>query len=356
MNTMSHDTPADRVAGRGRPALDRWRLDLVLLDQPPAPPDYLVHGLVERGSVVLLAGDSGTGKSFIATDLAIAVAQGRPWLGREVKRGRALYVNGENSLRLTVRRLRAMGMHSSDTALRCLVRPPLVLSDRDHRDALRNEVERHRPDLLVLDSALSLAGIDVNDNPLVSEFLGWVRQLAEDYDLVAIVLHHEGKSHVSAGRSTAAAARAALGAMSWRGQADLHLAVELSREPRERTTTPEGDAVDRWRVRLQTPKEREFGDSDGVEDVVVESVRRDRTLLSIEVRSEAAAPRPKRPPTAQRIVAALKCGPLHRAELAEAVGLAEGGGGFKRAIAELIRQDRAIALDDGRIALAEVAR
>jgi hypothetical protein len=277
--------------------LDRWRLDLALLDQPPAPPDYLVDGLAERGSVILFTGDSGTAKSFIASDLCIAVVQGRPWLGRNVEQGRALYVGAENSLRLTVRRLRAMGLRSSDCGLSYICRAPLVLNDLAHRGALAEEVERVKPDVLVLDSALSLAGIDPNDNAAVAEFMAWIRQLAEDNDLVVIVLHHEAKSQVAAGRSTATAARAALGAMSWRGQADLHIAVELPKDPRERGTTADGDNVDRWRVRLRLPKEREFSDSESDdEDVVVESVRRDRTLLSMVVRSEQRKPRAARAP------------------------------------------------------------
>ena len=270
--------------------LDRWRLDLALLDKPPAPPDYLVDGLAERGSVILFTGDSGTAKSFIASDLCIAVVQGRPWLGRAVAQGRAVYVGAENSLRLTIRRLQAMGLHSSDVGFTYLCRAPLVLNDLAHRAALGEEVNRRKPDVLVLDSALSLAGIDPNDNAAVAEFMAWVRQLAESHDLVVIVLHHEAKSQVSAGRSTATAARAALGAMSWRGQADLHIAVELPREPRERATLPNGDSVDRWRVRLRLPKEREFSDSENDdEDVVVESVRRGPTLLSMVVRSERRA-------------------------------------------------------------------
>lgn len=340
-----------------RPDLNRWRPDLALLDQPPAPPDYLVDGLAERGSVILLTGDAGTAKSFISADLSIAIAQGRPWLGREVKRGRSLYVGAENSQRLTVRRLRALGLLSTDEGLCYLCRAPLVLNDQDHREALREEVERHRPDLLVLDSALSLAGIDPNDNGAVAEFMSWVRQLAEDHDLVVIVLHHESKSQVNAGRSTAAAARAALGAMSWRGQADLHVSVELPREPRERDTTPEGDAVDRWRVRLRLPKEREFSDSQGEEDVVVESIKRDRTLLSMEVRSESATPsRPRKPTATRRIIEALRGGPLTRSALAQVVELSETGGAFKGAVAGLLRESLIVTVDGERIALAELQR
>jgi KaiC/GvpD/RAD55 family RecA-like ATPase len=305
--------------------LDRWRLDLALLDEPATPPDYLVDGFAERGSVILLTGDAGTAKSFIACDLCIAVVQARPWLGRKVKRGRALYVGAENSKRLTVRRLRALGLRGSDTALRYVCRAPLVLSDLAHRSLIREEVEAHEPDVLVLDSALSLAGIDPNDNAAVAEFMAWVRQLAEDRDLVVIVLHHESKSQVSTGRSTAAAAKAALGAMSWRGQADLHIAVELPREPRERGTTPGGDPCDRWRVTLKLPKEREFGETEGDESVVVESVKRGGVLVSMEVRREGAS-NPKRQPSkaqeAREAVAALlieRGGRATRAELREAL-------------------------------------
>ena len=304
--------------------LDRWRLDLSLLDRPATPPDYLVDGFAERGSVILLTGDAGTAKSFIASDLCIAVVQGRPWLGRTVKEGRALYIGAENSKRLTVRRLRALGLRGTDTAFRYVCRAPLVLSDQAHRSAVREEVEAHTPDVLVLDSALSLAGIDPNDNAAVAEFMAWVRQLAEDRDLVVIVLHHESKSQVSTGRSTASAAKAALGAMSWRGQADLHIAVELPSEPRERDTTPEGDPCDRWRVRLKLPKEREFGESEGDESVVVESVKRDGVLLSMQVRSEGAS-RPRRPSKRQEArdgIAALlaeRGGRASRAEMGDAL-------------------------------------
>jgi archaellum biogenesis ATPase FlaH len=357
----------DRVDGaregyghRGRPDLERWRLDLALLDRPPAPPDYLIKGLAERGSVILLAGDSGTCKSFLGSDMAIAVVHGRPWLGRSVKQGRALYIGAENSRRLTVRRLRALGLRSSDSAMSYLCRAPLILNNEDHRGALADEVQRHKPDLLVLDSALSLAGIDPNDNGLVSEFMAWVRHLAEGHDLVIVILHHENKSSIYPGRSTAAAAKAALGAMSWRGQSDIHIAMEAVPNQRETETTPEGTVVDRWWVQFKLPKERELGDCNGGDEhVVVETVRRDDTLLSAEIRSEvrggATAPttKPKKAPTRQRMVDALREGPLSPEKLAKAVNVKDTGGAFKTPLAGL--REKGIVVDDkdGRIALAE---
>lgn len=332
-------------------------LDLAELDTPPQPPDYLVHGLVERGSVLLLAGDSGTCKSLIAADLAIACVQGRPWLGRAVdpRSSGALYVDLENPRRLALRRLRALGVTSSDSGLRYWSRPPLQLANADDVATLVQDVDRHRPDVLVLDSAITVSGVDPNDNKAVAAFCAKVRRLAEQYDLVAVILHHESKHYVGNGRTTAAAARAALGAMSWRAQADLHLAVELPQQPREaRQTTSTGEVLERYRVRLRLPKVRDFGDEDAAEDVVIESTRtEDRALLSMRVRSEAVTDEPApRLSTEDRMRAALDDGPLSRDDLADVLQLKRNGGGFKGAVAALKNSGR-VAEIDGRLSLVE---
>lgn len=335
-------------------------LDLADLDAPPAPPDYLVDGLAERGSVVLLAGDSGTGKSILSADLAISVAQGRPWLGRDVKAGRATYIDGEMSPRLALRRLRALGLRSSDEGVRYWRRPPLQLSEPDHVADLREEIEANRPDLLVFDSAITLSGCDPNDNRAVADFCAIVRRLAEEQNLVALIVHHESKQGSSGSdRSTASAARAALGAMSWRGQSDLHMALELPQNPREpRETTTNGDVLERYRVKLQLPKERDFGDEDNLEDVVIESVRTPaRALLRMDVLSEGRSTVARvEPATEMReaILAALADrGEMGRADLA--AGLVENpqspGSSFTKPLAQLVGRGLVTQPRRGRYAL-----
>ena len=53
-------------------------------------PEYLVDGLLGTHSVNLLVGDSGLGKTPLGVTLGIAVASGRPFLGRSIQRGRVL--------------------------------------------------------------------------------------------------------------------------------------------------------------------------------------------------------------------------------------------------------------------------
>ena len=60
---------------------------------PLAPP--LIDGVLRQGHKMLLSGPSKAGKSFALIALAIALAEGREWLGWRCAQGRVLYVNLE---------------------------------------------------------------------------------------------------------------------------------------------------------------------------------------------------------------------------------------------------------------------
>ena len=51
------------------------------------PPDWLVKNVLPVGSQGVLFGPSGSGKSFVALDMALSLATGQPWQGLEVKQG-----------------------------------------------------------------------------------------------------------------------------------------------------------------------------------------------------------------------------------------------------------------------------
>lgn len=57
--------------------------------------DYLVRGLLNRGMLALMSGQSNAGKSPLALDLASAIAKGEPWRGRKVKPGYVLHISTE---------------------------------------------------------------------------------------------------------------------------------------------------------------------------------------------------------------------------------------------------------------------
>ncbi len=66
-----------------------------LIAQALPPPPELVAGLFRQGEKVVIGGQSKSMKSWAILDLALSVAHGVPWLGREVTPGRVLVVNLE---------------------------------------------------------------------------------------------------------------------------------------------------------------------------------------------------------------------------------------------------------------------
>lgn len=60
-------------------------------------PEWLVEGIIQKGSTALLFGKSNTFKSFLAIDLALSVDTGLPWHGNAASRGRVLIVATEGA-------------------------------------------------------------------------------------------------------------------------------------------------------------------------------------------------------------------------------------------------------------------
>src|SRR3954447_7971899 len=76
-------------------------------DASPIPPQsWCVNKVLEAGTVNLLIGASGAGKSFLAIDLGVSVAQGEPFFGFSTKKGGVLYGAAEGGYTIR-RRLRA---------------------------------------------------------------------------------------------------------------------------------------------------------------------------------------------------------------------------------------------------------
>lgn len=66
----------------------------------PAP---LIEGLIDAGKLAMIFGPGGSGKSFVALDMACCVATGRMWRGHRTTAGKVLYVAGEGGYGLVDR-------------------------------------------------------------------------------------------------------------------------------------------------------------------------------------------------------------------------------------------------------------
>ena len=83
--------------------------------------EHLVKGVLTRGEMSMLLGESQSGKSFIAIDIAMAVARGIDWFGNKVKRGGVIYQAGESATGVRRKRFPAYAKHHN------LARDPLPI-------------------------------------------------------------------------------------------------------------------------------------------------------------------------------------------------------------------------------------
>lgn len=74
----------------------------------------LVKGLIYQGDKGMIFGESGSGKSFLAVDMALSIARGVPFLGMKTTQGGVLYQAGEGGRGL-VKRLQAYRLHHQVT-------------------------------------------------------------------------------------------------------------------------------------------------------------------------------------------------------------------------------------------------
>jgi len=162
----------------------------------PAP-ESLIEGVLDRGTTTMLYGAPATGKSFVALHWAWAVATGLPWLGREVRPGRALYVAAEGLSGLG-ERVRALNIAwPGEAEDRLLFRTAAVnLANSAEAADIAATVAARGVDFVVLDTLARVAG-DAEENSSTA-MSGIVRAVdairAARPGCTVVLVHHEGKS------------------------------------------------------------------------------------------------------------------------------------------------------------------
>ena len=191
----------------------------------PPPPDWLVDNIIMKDSFVLLAGESGTGKSVLTYAMCLALATGGYFLGTKVKKQKVMVFDEENSMPDLREYLRWLwiGMDRPDAGdiadhlaiehFSCgsLEGPPYGF--------MEDVVSQQKPALIVVDTATTCLGLkDENDNAEASRAIRRLRKIrkAADNDATLLVLKHAkmtgGKKH-----------RSIRGAKTWIGECDSAL-------------------------------------------------------------------------------------------------------------------------------------
>jgi hypothetical protein len=177
----------------------------------PQPPEHrwLIEPLWAAQAVGIVGGEPKCCKSFLALDLALAVASGAPCLRRfpPTRTGRVLLYAAEDALHVVRQRLHglacAAGVDFAALDLHVITTPSLRLDLPADQVRLRATVATLRPTLLVLDPFVRLHRIDENVAADVAPLLAALRDLQRHYACAVLLVHHarKGAAHLRAGQA-----------------------------------------------------------------------------------------------------------------------------------------------------------
>ncbi len=170
---------------------------------------WLITGLWAEEAVGIIGGEPKSCKSFLALDLAVAVASGTPCLRRfpVTQPGRVLLYAAEDALHVVRRRLvgicAAAGVSLAEIDIQVITAPTLRLDLAGDRGRLEETVATLRPRLLVLDPFVRLHRIDENASGEVAPLLASLRELQRHHGVAVAVVHHarKGGDQVRAGQA-----------------------------------------------------------------------------------------------------------------------------------------------------------
>jgi AAA domain len=175
-------------------------LRLSTIDDIYALPDAfpLIAGVLEAGSVSMLYGVSGTGKTFTGLDLALSISHGIPWQGRAVQQGTTWYINTEGKRGLKKRLQAWYKEHETlEPPLDAFKIIPWPLDLRVYTQELIETINEQEapPTLIVVDNfSMCTPGIDQNKQEQVAPVLHLMNTIAADYNCHLLIIHHTNKT------------------------------------------------------------------------------------------------------------------------------------------------------------------
>lgn len=183
----------------------------------PAPIRWLVKGWIPERSVVMLYGESGAGKTFVALDIAASLATGAAWMGCATRQGAVVYLAGEGNYGLRQR----VASWAKERGQRELGR--LFVSNRgidiDHKEAAAEILRAVREasvgdvSLLVIDTLNRHMAGDENKAQDVRGLLGSCAVVAAALGCAVMIVHHTGHGEATRDRERGSSAlRAAMDA------------------------------------------------------------------------------------------------------------------------------------------------
>jgi hypothetical protein len=170
----------------------------------------LVQNFLDHGAMSVIYGESNSGKTFFALDMALHIALKREWQGRKIEGGGVIYVAAEGGRRIKDRLVAFRKAHSlaGQKVPFYLARGSIdLLTPNSDTKLLVEEIKAATERLqvpirlIVVDTlARAIAGGNENAFEDMSAFVGNVDRIRSATDAHVAIVHHTGKDRAKGAR------------------------------------------------------------------------------------------------------------------------------------------------------------
>jgi len=178
--------------------LPRIKIYGEMLDDPPQLAEELIAGILRVGNKMIITGDSKSGKTCLTQELAIDIAEGRPWLNKyKCMKGKVLYLNFEVQEASMFNRFRLIYDHIGG----CRERDNLHIWDLRGfacplKEISSKVIARCRDEhyvAIILDPIYKIQGGDENSASDIAKFCNEMDHIARETGASVIYNHHHAK-------------------------------------------------------------------------------------------------------------------------------------------------------------------
>ncbi|MEH6740718.1 MAG: helicase RepA family protein [Sulfitobacter sp.] len=158
--------------------------------------EYLIGGILPAPTFGVLYGPPGSGKSFVALSMALAVASGDDWLGRPTTQGKVLYIAAEGVLGMKLRIQAYRQKFDIDDGEVRFIAEPFNIRESKQVDLFITSLMEvgFQPDLIVIDTLARVAvGVEENSAKEMGEVIDGFDRIKRETGACTLVIHHSTK-------------------------------------------------------------------------------------------------------------------------------------------------------------------
>lgn len=261
------DSAAPAAGDEAAGAKARYTLERAEDFSSRTAPEWIVKGVLPRAALACVFGAPGSGKTFLALDLALAVARGEDWRGQRVRQGTVVYIAAEDATGVqhrTTAYSRERECSLTDLPLFFLAESPNFMVKDDVADVAKAIHAIKQPvSLIFIDTwAQVTPGANENSGEDMGKAMGYCRLLHRATGAMIVLIHHSGKDSTK-------------GARGWSGlygAADCMLEVSRYDDDREAIVFKQKNAADggRFGFRLKIVTLGVDEDGDNITSCVIE--------------------------------------------------------------------------------------